>query len=87
MPSRHWGGGSTRRWRQTRLAILKRDQWRCQINIPNVCTTRATCVHHIRGKQHGDDPQYLLASCQACNLHLGDVTVHDPSPKQATIWE
>jgi hypothetical protein len=85
--SQWWKGGSTRAWRKVRLAVLNRDQWRCQLQIPGICTTRATHVHHVRGKQHGDDPAYLLSSCQACNLHIGDPErmEADPDPRPSTL--
>jgi hypothetical protein len=85
--SRHWAGGSTRAWRKVRKAVLDRDQWRCQLQIDGICKTRADCVHHVRGKQHGDDPAYLLSSCQACNLHIGDPErmEADPDPRPSTL--
>ena len=84
--SRGWEGGSTRAWRKTRQAVLDRDQHRCQLQLDG-CTTRATCVHHLRGKVMGDDPAWLVASCQACNLRIGDPNsgTTDPRPRPSTL--
>ncbi|RKF24131.1 HNH endonuclease [Micromonospora globbae] len=83
--SRSWEGGSTRAWRKLRAWVLNRDSHRCQLRLPG-CTTIATHVHHLRGKQHGDDPTYLAAACAHCNLATGDVSGHDPAPQPRTRW-
>lgn len=77
--SKGWESGSTRAWRRTRRAVLERDRYRCQLQLPG-CTTRATHVHHTRGKQMGDDPAHLVAACAHCNLATGDPSKHDPEP-------
>lgn len=86
--SRSWAKGSTRQWRRTRLAVLRRDGYACQLRLPGVCTGRATHVHHTQGRAlTADDPAYLQASCQACNLATGDPTRHaDPPPRPVTSW-
>jgi 5-methylcytosine-specific restriction endonuclease McrA len=86
-----WGRGSTRAWRKVRLAVLRRDGYRCQLLIDGVCTTIADCVHHLRGKAHGDSPRDLVASCTPCNLHVGDPlnagkAPADPAPRPSTTW-
>lgn len=45
-------------------------------------------MHHTHGKAvTGDDPRYLVAACEACNLHIGDPTQHDDPPNKAvTRW-
>lgn len=80
-----WSGGSTRAWRKVRQHVLERDRWRCQLKLDG-CTTRATHVHHVHGKLAGDDPAGLVASCESCNLKLGDPTRADPEPRRATRW-
>jgi 5-methylcytosine-specific restriction endonuclease McrA len=59
--------GSTRTWRQTRTAILERDNYTCH------CGNPATHVDHITRKRHGgtDDPHNLRATCAHCNLTRG----------------
>lgn len=89
--SKAWAGGSTRWWRKIRAAVLLQNQvdnnGRCTLQIPDVCTGRADCVHHTLGKDTtGDDPRYLVAACTACNLHIGEPTKHDPQPRPMTKW-
>jgi len=90
--SHGWAGGSTRAWRKLRAALLAQNvqtnRGRCTLAIPGVCTTLATQLHHIHGKAvTGDDPRYLAAVCQACNLHIGDPsTAPDPPVLPRTRW-
>src|SRR5690349_13460202 len=95
--SRGWAGGSTRRWRRIRREVLDRDGWRCRLAIPGTWVTRdgktqaclvaADCVHHTRGKAHGDDPRHLIAACTPCNLKVGDpAATPDPAPRPRTDW-
>jgi hypothetical protein len=86
--SRAWAGGSTRAWRRLRLWVLDRDGWRCRLRIAGVCTDVATCVHHTLGRAvTGDDPAYLVASCDPCNKHVGDpARKPDPDPRPMTRW-
>ena len=88
MPSEGWANGSTRQWRKTRALVLQRDGNVCQLRIPEVCTYKATCVHHVIGKRHGDNPADLVASCQACNLKVGDpeAGTKDPVHHPHTAW-
>jgi hypothetical protein len=59
----------------------------CRLAVPGVCTHKATCVHHTLGRaETGDDPRYLLASCQPCNLHVGNPQVRKPQPRKVTKW-
>jgi 5-methylcytosine-specific restriction endonuclease McrA len=87
-----WQGGSTRKWRTIRLAVLRRDRYRCQVRIAGICKTVADCVHHLDGKAHGDRQDRLVASCTPCNLHVGDPTAStsttqsDPEPRSTTTW-
>lgn len=82
--STSWAGGSTRRWRKVRAYVLQRDGHRCQLNLPG-CTTVATHVHHVLGKEHGDNPDDCQASCAGCNLSTGRPT-GDPAPQPRTRW-
>lgn len=87
--SKSWASGSSRRWRKLRLAVLVRDGWVCQLRRPDVCTGRATHVHHTLGRTvTGDeDDRYLVAACEPCNLAVGDPTKGpDPQPKPMTRW-
>jgi 5-methylcytosine-specific restriction endonuclease McrA len=89
--SKGWGKGSTRRWRKTRAAVLLRDGYLCQLRIPGICTVGAPLrgghVHHTQGKQLGDDMRFLVASCRACNLHIGDPAKRaDPPNEAVTKW-
>lgn len=44
-------------------------------------------AHHTRGRSvTGDDPRYLVASCAACNLHIGEPGRHDPQPRPVSRW-
>lgn len=86
--SRSWVKGSTRAWRRLRRLVLERDGYICQLKIEGVCTGLATHVHHTLGRAiTGDDPAYLVAACEACNLHVGDpAKVPDPPPRPRTRW-
>lgn len=99
--SRSWAGGSTRRWRNIRRGVLlanaNANRGRCRLDVgkecarhgrpcPGVCTGTADTVHHARGKQHGDDPRYLVACCAACNLHVGQPGAVSPDPQPRSRW-
>ena len=59
---------------------------RCTL-LTKVCTGQATQVHHTLGRAvTGDDPRYLQAVCEACNLHVGDPAKHEPRPKLRSQW-
>jgi 5-methylcytosine-specific restriction endonuclease McrA len=91
--SKAWAKGSTRAWRRTRLAVLNRDGWICQLchqridprlRPPN---PRSASVHHLDGKVYGDDPTRLVAAHRLCNLAAGDPTAApDPAPRPMTRW-
>jgi len=96
--SKTWKRGSTRQWRRRRDEILirdagkgcraHRDGWCNRVPGEHQCTGTQDCVHHTHGRAAtGDDPRYLVASCTACNLHIGDPTKHgDPKPRSVTRW-
>lgn len=88
--SKNWARGSTREWRMRRAIVLRANRiehgGRCQIGLPDVCTGEATEVHHTLGRSvTGDDPRYLVASCKACNLAVGE-PAGDPEPRGGTEW-
>lgn len=84
--SQRWAGGSTRAWRRTRAYVLARDGYRCRLKLPG-CTTIATHAHHTVAREIvGDDPRYLIAACEHCNLSAGDPTSQDPAPTPRTQW-
>lgn len=104
--SKGWTGGSTRRWRRIRAAVLEENLvtngGRCTLQIPTVCTLTADTGHHTEGREiTGDDPRFVVATCKACNLHIGHPPSHDPlcplcaqrpanvldpEPRPATRW-
>jgi 5-methylcytosine-specific restriction endonuclease McrA len=65
------GRGSTRKWRETRLRILRRDAYRC-----HYCGQAANTVDHVIPKAKGgtDDPSNLVAACARCNYSAQDWT-------------
>ena len=97
--SQSWAGGSTRRWRKVRAYVLARDRGKgCRThrdgwcNKPGVaqhtCTNTPDVAHHTLGRAvTGDDPRYIVAACQPCNLAIGDPTkTGDPQGRSATRW-
>jgi 5-methylcytosine-specific restriction endonuclease McrA len=59
----------TRQWKRTRLYVLIRDGYVCQIRGPK-CRGYATEVDHIVARVDGGavfDPSNLRAACQPCN--------------------
>lgn len=56
-------GGSTRRWRRVRVAILVRDLYTCRY-----CGAYAATVDHVLRRRDGgtDDPANLVAACWDC---------------------
>lgn len=88
--SRSWAGGSTGRWRKIRARVLaenlRTNHGRCTLQIRGVCTGQADQVHHVKGKENGDSLQWLVASCRACNLHLGQPGKRNPEPRRVSSW-
>jgi hypothetical protein len=81
-----WSGGGSRRWRKVRNAVLLANRLAndglCQVGVRTVCTGVAATAHHVLGRARtGDDPAHLVASCTACNLHIGDPARHNPACK------
>lgn len=88
--SRSWAKGSTTAWRKVRAGVLLANQQEnkgmCTLAVPAVCTGTATQVHHLKGKQYGDDVRHLAAVCRACNLHVGDPARKSPQPRPVSHW-
>lgn len=73
---------ATKRWREVRELVLRRDGWRCQIGS-HVCTGEATAVDHIIPFRDGGAPYSLLnlrASCKPCNSSRVQATKADAVP-------
>ncbi|MBU6289955.1 MAG: HNH endonuclease [Chloroflexi bacterium] len=69
MPGRNKDLYSSSQWRRTRLVILERDHYQCQIKGSR-CTHTATEVDHIIPITQGGsklDPTNLRAACHNCN--------------------
>lgn len=72
--------------------ILERDRWTCQLCYepidPTLCGggrnphPKSAQVHHVLGKEHGDDPRYLQAAHRECNLKARVA----PRPKRVSRW-
>lgn len=64
---------ASRRWKETRLLILRRDNWTCTIRQSTRCRGTANEVDHIISPNPylgaGDfwDPANLRAACAPCN--------------------
>lgn len=97
--SKSWAGGSTRHWRRVRKFVLWRDAGKgCRAHAdgwcarksssPHQCTGAEEDAHHTLGRSvTGDDPRYIVASCHACNLHIGDPThSKEPACNPVTKW-
>jgi 5-methylcytosine-specific restriction endonuclease McrA len=58
----------TPEWRALRLVVLKRDGYRCQLNLPG-CEGRASVPHHLVPRKWGggDHPGNLVSVCKACH--------------------
>lgn len=87
-----WSGGSTRRWRRIRAEVLEENRvtngGRCQLGVGGgVCAGQATQVHHTLGiRVTGHDKRYLIATCGACNRHVGDPMRNRVEPKRISKW-
>lgn len=91
--SKAWSKGTTYQWARTRLFVLNRDQWVCQLcKLPIDPALRkpdpmSAEVHHLVGRaQSGDDPRYLIATHRQCNNQAGDPTRTSPAMVTRTQW-
>lgn len=98
-----WDSGSTRAWRRVRANVLARDAmqgWGCRAHeerwcaapgvAPHTCTGVATIGHHTKGRAvTGDDPRHVVASCESCNLAIGEpgAKAGDPPATPVTRWK
>lgn len=64
--------------------FLKSGDGRCQLKIPGVCTTVATCVHHVAGRTGKMflDKKFWKRSCHPCN---GWVEDHDAEARKLKL--
>lgn len=79
-----------------RPAVLRRDGYRCQLQLPGTwpvrggvakCLGVADCVHHTHGIGNtGHDMRYMVASCTPCNLKVGDPTRAPDPPTRLPRW-
>jgi 5-methylcytosine-specific restriction endonuclease McrA len=60
-------------WSRKRRLVLARDNHRCQLGIPGICTTAATEVDHVRPRAVGGDDAFdnLRSVCHGCHLSRG----------------
>jgi hypothetical protein len=89
--SKAWARGSTSQWRRLRARVLQanllENQGQCQVALPEVCTGQADTVHHTQGRAvTGDDPKYLVATCRACNLSIGEPKHSSPPHRTVSQW-
>lgn len=54
---------------QNREVFLKTGNGLCELKVPGVCTTKATCIHHVAGREGKKflDQGGWKRSCHACN--------------------
>lgn len=58
---------------KSRKAVLERCDYRCEFQIPGVCTGVATTVHHkLKRSQGGNDhnPDLMMGGCWPCHDHI-----------------
>lgn len=94
-------GGSTRRWRRTRLLVLERDGWTCQVPTASgqLCGVRLTTTdprlpthahvdHRTDWADGGTDaPENLRAACALCNQRRAAARTNTPPPVvTTTTW-
>ena len=69
-----YGQGGSNAWRRTRLAVLRRDKHRCQLQYPGICIGHATEVDHITNiaathtrRRDAINPSHCQAVCRPCH--------------------
>lgn len=71
------------------------DGWCDRVPGRHTCTGIAALTgpnaghaHHTLGRSvTGDNPEYIVAACRPCNLHIGDPTKgNDPPARPVTQW-
>ena len=69
-----WDDGAPPGWGPVRIAVLKRDGYRCQYRFKG-CREVASQVNHTEGDNADPlDMRFLKAACKPCNQHIGDPT-------------
>jgi 5-methylcytosine-specific restriction endonuclease McrA len=81
----------TAAWRGTRLIVLVRDRYQCQIRGPH-CKGYATEVDHIVEREHGGnvlDLANLRAACKPCNVgrHNQGRTPRPAKRRRAVVYK
>lgn len=77
-----------RPWRRTRLYVLERDGYVCQLRLPG-CLGRASTADHIVPLSMGGPslPENLRAACLPCNLRRGARDLTTPTgPPPSPRW-
>ena len=71
-------------FQDARAAVVVRSHARCEIRVWDICTTRATHIHHqLRRSQGGsNDLDNLLACCSECHRYAHD----HPTESYAKGW-
>ena len=76
-PSKPIAHRSTKRAKQEREYLKVRKAFllssqSCQAQLPTICTTQATDIHHKKGRigELLTDPTYFLAVCRACHTWI-----------------
>lgn len=75
-------------WAATRLQVLERDGWACQMLRDGApCGRPASTVDHIVARSRGgtDDPANLRAACADCNTRAGGLLTAATTPPPATL--
>lgn len=54
---------------ENRVPFLAEGGGLCELKVPGVCTTKATCIHHVAGREGKKflDQGNWKRSCHACN--------------------
>jgi 5-methylcytosine-specific restriction endonuclease McrA len=77
-------------YRMLRPFVFARDNYKCRLLIPDVCTYKATEVHHVKGvdPNEWENPDDLLSACSACNKRVGDPTKNQgrAEPSRRINW-
>ena len=61
-----------RRWSRKVAAVLERDGYRCQLQLPGCAGRAVTADHIVRASAGGNDElTNLRAACEHCNRRRG----------------
>ncbi|WMJ78471.1 MULTISPECIES: HNH endonuclease [unclassified Sedimentibacter] len=71
----------TKRWRDKRVIILKRDSYLCKECLRYGKTTPATTVHHVNPLEHNRQlalvSKNLISLCETCHNKMHDRDTHE----------